>query len=102
MQTEQGVGRRAPPRGPARTSCGGFRADCLILWTTALGGVTVRVREDLRSPGQGFGGLDETDSVAGGAKTTEDFERDGKKFASRSVFRTVGKASLSGGCVAGL
>ena len=102
MQTEQGVGRRAPPRGLARTSCGGFRADCLTLWTTALGGVTVRVREDLRSPGQGFGGLDETDSVAGGAKTTEDFERDGKKFASRSVFRTVGKASPSGGCVAGL
>ena len=72
------------------------------MWTTARGGVAVRVRKNTRSPGQGFGGLDETDSVAGGAKTTEDFERDGKQFASRSVFRTVGKVSPSGGCVAGL
>ena len=55
------------------------------MWTTARGGVAVRVRKNTRSPGQGFGGLDETDSVAGGAKTTEDFERDGKQFASRCL-----------------
>ena len=62
----------------------------------------MRVHKNIRSPGQGFGGVDETDSVAGGAKTTEDFIKDGERFHTRSVFRTLGKASPTNTRIPGL
>lgn len=62
----------------------------------------MRVRKNIRSPGQGFGGVDETESVAGGAKTTEEFRKEGERFHTRSVFRSLGKASPTDRRVPGL
>lgn len=62
----------------------------------------VRLNKQLRSPARGFKGLDETESVESGFKTTDGFLKDAEEYKRGSLFRGMAKASPTGGRVPGL